>query len=941
MTLPPFRLSCRAVLLSTVLALPATPLLAQDNPDEPLPGLLEDESADSEPEGPIGNLIVVTGGRMRGSVETDVTPIETLSAADVASYGASSLEDLLSALAPQTGSGRRGGGGRPAILLNGQRISGFRAIRDLPPEAIERVEVFPEELALQYGFPPDQRVINFILKPNFASLTSEIEYGQPTAGGYSTKGVEATLTRIGEQSRLVIDLEYEHQTSLLESERGIIQSETIPYAPGGNIVSSPFVTGGEIDPALSALAGQAVSVAGVPTGLAGAPLLSDFLGDANSGDLGQFRTLIGGSDQFEANATYARSLSTTTNFQINGAYTHRTGQSLFGLNTGLLTVDSGNPFSPFSVPVQLAQSFPDARPLTRNTQSDSYQAGLSLNGRVGDWRWTVTGDFNRTESETKTDRRFDFAPLQALIDAGDPALNPFALSGSDLVPAAGRDTTRLASQTLTGALTLAGELVELPAGPIRMTLDVKGQRYSLRGSNSRLGAAGDTRQSRGEAGGTVNVDVPILMPESPVGRFSVNGNLGQRHLGDFGGLTSFGGGFNWSPLDRLSIQGSFVGEEAAPGISQLGDPVIVTPNVTIFDQVRGETVLASIISGGNPLLTAERRRDFKFSLNYSPDFLEGLTFLAEYFRNRSYDVTAGFPTLTPEIEAAFPGRIVRDMDGTLVSIDRRAVSFDRTANDRLRYGVLFSKSFGQQGRGGPGAGGPGRGGPGAGGGRPEGERGNAGREGRAGETRTSDASAQAEGSQPSGEAGQQPVRRQQAQSRGEARGARGAGGMMRRGGGRWNIALFHEIRLVDTILIRPGVPELDLLNGSATGSGGTARHRLELEGGWFSNGVGVRVAGNYASGTTVDGGATPGATQLNYGDLATFNLRAFFNFDSREKLVAKHPVLKGVRLALRVDNVFDAHQRVTDQNGQVPLGFQPDLIDPRGRYFEISLRKRF
>jgi iron complex outermembrane recepter protein len=53
------------------------------------------------------------------------------------------------------------------------------------------------------------------------------------------------------------------------------------------------------------------------------------------------------------------------------------------------------------------------------------------------------------------------------------------------------------------------------------------------------------------------------------------------------------------------------------------------------------------------------------------------------------------------------------------------------------------------------------------------------------------------------------------------------------------------------------------------------------------------------------------------------------------------PFLKGSRLALEVDNVFDSRQRVTDATGAVPLSYQPDLIDPRGRFIGLDFRKAF
>ena len=53
------------------------------------------------------------------------------------------------------------------------------------------------------------------------------------------------------------------------------------------------------------------------------------------------------------------------------------------------------------------------------------------------------------------------------------------------------------------------------------------------------------------------------------------------------------------------------------------------------------------------------------------------------------------------------------------------------------------------------------------------------------------------------------------------------------------------------------------------------------------------------------------------------------------------PFFEGTRISIGVDNVFDARQRVVDSTGAVPLRYQPFLIDPVGRRFEIEFRKLF
>jgi hypothetical protein len=192
--------------------------------------------------------------------------------------------------------------------------------------------------------------------------------------------------------------------------------------------------------------------------------------------------------------------------------------------------------------------------------------------------------------------------------------------------------------------------------------------------------------------------------------------------------------------------------------------------------------------------------------------------------------------------------------------------------------------------------------------------------------------------------GTQP--QQQAQAGGNGgRGGGGGGFFPGRGrggnGGRWNLSLSHTIELGNKVLVAPGGPELDLLHGDALTGGGVARHTLSLEGGVFYKGFGARFSGSYKSGTHVEGTGAPGSSDLRFGDLFTLDLRMFADLGRQEKLVKAVPFFENARLSFSVNNLFNAHQKVTDQNGVVPLRYQPNLIDPTGRSFQVEFRKLF
>lgn len=144
--------------------------------------------------------------------------------------------------------------------------------------------------------------------------------------------------------------------------------------------------------------------------------------------------------------------------------------------------------------------------------------------------------------------------------------------------------------------------------------------------------------------------------------------------------------------------------------------------------------------------------------------------------------------------------------------------------------------------------------------------------------------------------------------------------------------------------IADGGPVLDLLNGDAIGSsGGQARHEVEVQTGYSNNGIGVRLSGNYRGATQVRGGTSAASSigTLNFGSLATANLRIFADFGQRIDLVRKHPWLRGTRLAFSIDNLANTRQRVTDATGTVPINFQPGYVNPVGRTVRLSVRKLF
>lgn len=872
--------------------------------------------ASDDGEATSGLDVTVTGTKPRGSVRGDIEPDITLSSEQLAAYGATNVAELLAAVEPLTRSGRGRGDGGPVVLLNGRRTSGFQEIRGIPFEAIERFEILPEEVALTYGFAADQRVVNIILKADFRQASLQGRVSGPSQGGRTTTGAQVSAFQVNVRDRWNVELERTHNTALFEDERDITRSPgSQPFDLIGNVAGIPY--GVQIDPALSTLAGTPVTVAANP-GVAN-PTLAQFAAGANTprtGDLGAYRTLLPRGDTTRLTASWARDLNETIKGTVSLNLNDTTSFSYLGLPGVTLQAPAGRNGSPFSQDVAVYRYIADPGAVTRDNETLTGNLGLLLDGYIGDYRWSLSGAYDRVETDTTTGRGLSSTAAQAAVTAG--ILNPFGA----LVPSSFTRLVDSANSVASGGNVegvLSGDLFEAPAGGLNMTLKLGGDTRTLDSESTRSGVFSARSIGRDRAYGLANFTLPISDPSREIlgflGDLSINFNAGYDRASDFGGLTTLGGGFNWVPADPFSVIVSYTDEEGAPTIQQLNDPVVTTPNSPVFDFRTGQTVLVNRIDGGNAGLNADNRHVWKVGLNFKPWSATDFSVSTNYTSTTIENAISAFPTITPDLEAALPSRFTRDAGGQLISIDARPLNYAETRREELRTGFNFSRAFGTPTP--PAAGAPGAGGlAGLGGG---------GRRG-------------GEGGPPRG-AGQ-------GRQGGPGGGAIAFGGGGGRGGfgggqpgqGRFNLSIYHTYRFTDQIVIADTLPTLDLLNGAATGSrGGTARNEVQVQGGVFKSGLGAFVNANWVEGTRVDGGL--GGSDLTFGSQTTVNLNVFADLSSRPDLVAKFPWLKGSRINLGIQNLFDSRQDVRSSTGDLALNYQPDYLDPQGRVISLTFRK--
>jgi len=959
-------------LVAVLLAGGATSAYAQapeSGPSAPAPqGASADFAEDDEYA--VSELVVVASRNtpQPGAVVGDIQPEIQLSPAQIQSYGVSSVADLLSELAPQISSSRGRGGGAPVVLLNGRRISGMGEIRDIPTEAIMRVDILPEEAALAYGFSADQRVVNFVLRRRFQATAAEVLGAGPTAGGQATGRVELNRIEIRGDNRVNMVLKAQSSSAITADERDVGDAVSArPFDLLGNITGA--TRGGEIDPALSALAGGPVTVAGLPAAVAqGQPLtlpgLAATAGVANAGDVGRYRTLVPETQTVTGNVVVARTLPNDFRGTLTANFSASRSDWMRGLPGASLTIPGTDPASPFAGDVTLNRYVEAFGPLRQTNESWSGQIGGSLNRDIAQWRLSLTGAYDHSDSFTRSDVGVDVGALQAAADGGTLA-SPFAAWPSALIAERGGNKARSVSDGVNLQFVASGPAFEVPAGPVRTSIKLGEAASWLSSDTLRLGVERSVDLSRNTLSAQGSVDVPLASRKNDVlpflGDLSLNANAAIDELSDFGALTTVGFGVNWRPVTGVSLIVSHTRDEGAPSMSQLGGPQVVTEASRVFDYVTGRTVEVRPLDGGNAALVGDERNVTKVGLTWKPITGQDLTLSANYVRSRIDNPTASLPAVTAEIEAAFPDRFTRNADGDLIQIDYRPLNFAQTRTETLRWGFNYSRPWGPQpqrrfpGAGSGQAGGQGAGRAVAGSGASEAQRASSAERPDGGPPEGASAGASpgaerrpsAEGAQAQGGFGEGPRFGPGGPGGGGGPGGSGGpgrgfgpgpGGM----GGRIQFAVYHTVNLENEILVREGGPVFDLLRGSAAGNGGgQPRHQIQAQAGISRNGMGGRLSANWQSATTVDAPPASPTGDLRFGSLATVDLRLFANLGQMQSLTRATPLFTNTRLTLLVNNVMNQRQTVRDANGATPLRLQPGFVDPQGRVIRLELRKQF
>lgn len=772
--------------------------------------------------------ILVIGTRYISGIQ----PERDLDQQAIESYGQSTIDELIAEV-----QGELGDDETPLILVNGERVNSLDDIGGLPVEALRNVKVLPHGSAVRAGGTSTQRVISLQLNRKVRSATALLADRVSTDGDWSARRGEAILTYIEGAKRVNVTFKVRDEDSLFESDRDIIQPDpTAAFALAGDIVGFP--------------------------------------------DLGRFRTLRPDSRNYDLNGTFATRLAPWLTGVAGLRFNQSSRLSARGLPSALFLLPATSPFSPFATDVTLG--FYGTDPLHTRSRHLGGDGNVTLNGTFGRW----TSHFNARHSEAK-DRTFtQRRATSGTIPLGD-TIDPFGDDLFDLVAIrTDHATSRITNSS--ALLSFAGPAAKLPAGDLQATVEGRFFDNRLRSTSTFSGVEQKRNFHRSQWSLRGAIEAPLVSGPPILGEVSATAEAVINDFSDAGTLNDYALGLTWAPFPVLRFRGEFEKTQVPASIQTLANPVIVTSGVRTFDPLTGETVDVTQITGGNPGLRPEETRIWRFGEQWTLVERLHLQFNAEYTDTEERNFVSSIPDASAAVMLAFPDRFVRDLTGTLTTIDLRPVNFDTHRERRLRYGFSLSTNLTKGGRAAI---------------RPAAARKAPGDDGPT--------------------AALAPARRPGPASRPL----------------RLQLSANHSIVFQDEITIRPGLGSVDLLKGGAIGiGGGRVRHQLDGTASLSSGGVGLRLAVDWRGKYTLDSQVGSFTDTLRFSPVLLVNLRAFADVS---RFLPQERWAKGVRLSLNAQNLTNDRQEVRDSAGNTPLQYQPGYRDPLGRTVELELRKVF
>ncbi len=621
------------------------------------------------------------------------------------------------------------GGGRTLVLVNGRRhIGGSNGssvvdVSMIPAALVERVEIVTGGASAVYGSEAIAGVVNFIYKDDYEGLTLDARYGGSELGGATEKDISLLAGRnfAEGQGNATFYLGYSDRGILRSSQRKLSANDAnnSSFGPKGNffVPGTGFIT--EDD----------------STGRWDKPLVL-----AEDGfDRNAVRLIRVPNERIQFNGHLKYEFNRHMEIFNETSYNRLTSYSQLepsivgefisvGNSIANIRVPIDNPFipaelrtavlagNPNATEFQMRRRFVEIGPRTSDIQRQTFRTVLGAKGDINDdWSYeayyqyglltqdqTNGGVFNTLNFYNSLRVEDDGSGGRRCVDAfaRDLGCVPINVFGAGSIAGAALDWVKVDNQlTLrmtqqVAALTIAGSLMDLPAGELGVAFGGEWREEESRFNSDSLAQSGLT--SGNTTPNTIGkYDVKEVFAEAVVPLFAdvpfgdyigLEAAVRYADYSTVGGSMAYKGALDWRPFADLRLRGGYSTAVKAPSIGDLFDPGSETfrsfvdpcafggkggpsatgvaadvyeaqsaqvqancatiPGTATLDPFANNIRSAGGLAAGNPDLQEETSRTWTAGFVYSPGFVPGLNVTVDYYNIEVNDAISTFDAQT-------------------------------------------------------------------------------------------------------------------------------------------------------------------------------------------------------------------------------------------------------------------------------------------------------
>lgn len=608
--------------------------------------------------------IEVTGSRIKRADMETASPVTVIDAKEIMSSGATSIDQVLqkttAASGAMTNPGINNGSGgnatinlrglgsnRTLVLVNGRRMinSGTGAsstvdLNTIPVAMIQRVEILKDGASAVYGSDAIAGVVNIILKKDFEGFELNAAGGISGENDGEEASIDITMGASFDKGNVVLGIQYMDRGEISMADRdGSKCDYNEVTGPDGDI---SLVCGGSSYTPYGHIWSGDKSLQGGEDGS-----WNDFTNDdkynynpesflytpmkkLNITGLGNYE--VSDTTLFFAETMYSKRWSeqqmAPQPVWFDFTYDESMGDSL--LEHGIEYGDD----------ISYGRRMTDTGPREFSQVVDTVRLVAGLEGELDNgWVWDTSVTFGRNDSVDELANLHNMGQIQMDIEEGN--FNPLDQESWQTENLGGYVYTEVnsgGSQMLNLAASLAGELMELPAGYMGFAAGIESRTEKAWYTPDSLTSQGMANDPKVEAtSGSYDVNeafvelaIPVLSDLAFAEHVEVSAAVRAFDYSTFGSDSTWKLGITWKMNDELMLRSVASTAFRAPSVDELYGGA--SPSFDRVDHDASDQDQAEVTVGGNEDLTPEEADTLTVGFVYEPSWFDGFSVTADYYR---------------------------------------------------------------------------------------------------------------------------------------------------------------------------------------------------------------------------------------------------------------------------------------------------------------------